>query len=97
LAPYPTIEIFSGTFGGMSGGAVLDTNGHVVGITSRGVNDWTLAAWWMQMLFGRAELTWPSGVDNAGEPLWKMPTVDIVGREHVRVLDEPNFELNRWT
>jgi len=51
LAPYPTIEILSGTFGGMSGGAVLDTSGAVVGIISRG---WrtddregpTLAAWW---------------------------------------------------
>ena len=102
LAPYPTIEISSGSLGGISGGAVLDVNGHMVGITSRG---WqsddrqgpTLAAWWMQALFWRTNLTWPPGVYDESLPLWRLPTVHIVGREYVHVLDEPHFGLTRWT
>jgi hypothetical protein len=103
VAPYPTIEILSGSLGGMSGGAVLDVNGHVVGITSRG---WqtedqqgpTLAAWWMSAYFWRpSELTWPSGFHEEGAALSEMPTVHIVGREHVRVTQEPHFELAHWT
>jgi hypothetical protein len=96
LAPYPTIEVLSGSLGGMSGGAVFDVNGHVVGITSRG---WqtedqqgpTLAAWWMTGVFWRTAPTWPPGVYDAAAILWNMPTVNIVGREKVQLLDEPDF------
>lgn len=102
LAPYPTIEILSGTLGGMSGGAVFDVNNHVIGITSRGlqIDDQqgpTLAAWWMTAVFWRTELTWPPGLHTQQATLWEMPTVTIVGREHVQLLDEPNFALARWT
>jgi hypothetical protein len=100
--PYPTIEVLSGSHGGMSGGAVFDVNGHVVGITSRGLSTAdqggpTWAAWWMSMYFWRpAPRKWPAGVAEEGVALSEMSTVSIVGREHVRVLDEPNFELTRY-
>lgn len=97
LAPYPTIEVMSGSLGGMSGGAVFDLNGHVVGITTRGwqTDDQqgpTLAAWWMTGVFWRTKLTWPPGIYDAASILWDMPSVNIVGRENVQLLDEPNFK-----
>jgi len=90
LAPYPTIEILSGTFGGMSGGAVLDTSGAVVGIISRG---WrtddregpTLAAWWTPLLLWRPAASGLPGVDEPGTPVFEMRTVNILGRENVDV------------
>ncbi len=102
LAPYPTIEIFSGSLGGMSGGAVFDVNGHVVGITSLGLQDDeqqgpTLAAWWMSAYFWRpVELTWPPGMHQAGATLSELTTVRIVGHEHVQVPEEGQFNLTRW-
>jgi hypothetical protein len=102
LAPYPTIEILSGALGGMSGGAVLDRNGHLIGVTSLSLESGdqegpTLAAWWMQAYCWRlSSHTWPSGVHYNNMALCDMQTVQIVGREYVQVLDESNFELNRW-
>ena len=103
LAPYPTIEVFSGSLGGMSGGAVLDVNGHVVGIVSVGLSTedhcgHTLAAWWMPTYFWRVDShLWPAELNESGAALWSRSTVEIVGREYVEVLDEPNFNLTRWT
>jgi hypothetical protein len=90
LAPYPTIEILSGTFGGMSGGAVFDTSGAVVGIISRG---WqtddeegpTLAAWWTPLLLWRPAASGLPGVDEPGTPVFEMRTVNVLGRENVEV------------
>lgn len=101
--PYPTIEVLSGSLGAMSGGAVLDINNHVIGITSRGLSTEdkrgpTWAAWWMSAYFWRpAPRAWPAGVTEEGIPLHQMTTVSIVGQEHVQILDEPNFALARWT
>ena len=38
MAPFPVIEISCGTLGGMSGGAVLDASGSVIGILSAGLS-----------------------------------------------------------
>jgi hypothetical protein len=103
LAPYPTIEVFSGSLGGMSGGAVLDVIGHVIGVTSWGLESDdqqgpTLAAWWMSAYCWRlSQQSWPPGHYPEGAAIYEIPTINIVGREHVRVLDEPNFALTRWT
>lgn len=97
LAPFPTIEVLSGSLGGMSGGAVLDVKGRLVGITSLGLSSDdepgpTLAAWWMTAVFWRTTLMWPPGVyPDQSAILWEMPTVAIYGREDVQLLDEPNF------
>jgi hypothetical protein len=102
LAPFPTIEIFSGSLGGMSGGAVLDVNCHVIGVISWGLKSDdqqrpTLAAWWMSAYCWRlSQQTWPPGLHVEGAALYEMPTIHIVGREHVQVLDEPKFALARW-
>jgi Trypsin-like peptidase domain len=98
LAPYPTIEILSGTFGGMSGGAVFDTSGAVVGIISRG---WqtddeggpTLAAWWTPLLFWRPAASGLPGVDEPGTPLFEMRTVNVLGRENVEVGPSGQFSV----
>jgi hypothetical protein len=99
LAPYPTIEVRSGSFGGMSGGAVLDVHGHVVGITSRG---WqtddregpTLAAWWLPALYwSTSHLTWPPGIYGEHAILWDTPTVFIEGRELVQLRGGNEYRL----
>jgi S1-C subfamily serine protease len=91
LAPYPTIEILCGALGGMSGGAVLDREGVVVGIVSRSLNTDdgegpTLAAWVIPALALRPTVDWPPGLYPADTPLVQFPNVvRIVGREYLRV------------
>jgi Trypsin-like peptidase domain len=90
FAPYPAIEVLSGTFGGMSGGAVLDRDGHVVGIISRGwdTDDQqgpSLAAWWLPAIVWRPELSWPTGFYEQGTAVFDLPGVTIFGRENVEV------------
>lgn len=101
LAPYSTIEVLSGSLGGMSGGAVLDVSGHVIGITSRGLQHDdqqgpTLAAWWMPAIFWRPELTWPPAIYEQSPTLWDMPTVFIEGRENVEIRGGNEFTLLDW-
>jgi hypothetical protein len=94
--------VLSGTLGGMSGGAVIDVNGHVVGITSRGLEtaDQTgpsLAAWWLQAFFWRPVLSWPAGMHDAVTAVSDNPTVLVVGREQLEILEDGGFNLARWT
>ncbi|WP_163890816.1 trypsin-like peptidase domain-containing protein [Mycolicibacterium hippocampi] len=101
LAPYPTIEVLSGSHGGMSGGAVLDVNGHIIGVTSRGLQHDdhqgpTLAAWWMPAIFWRPELTWPPHIYEQSPTLWDMPAVFIDGRENVEMRGGNEFRLLDW-
>jgi hypothetical protein len=102
LAPYPTIEVLSGTLGGMSGGAVLDVNGHVVGITSRGLQtddkqEPSLAAWWSPAFFWTPQLTWPSGFYNeVFSTVSDISTVRVVGREHIKVTEDGQYSVTHW-
>jgi len=101
LAPYPTIEILCGALGGMSGGAVLDSEGAVVGLVSRSLNSDdgegpTLAAWVIPALALRPTVDWPPGLYPADTPLVQFPNVvRIVGREHLQVTGT-TYELALW-
>jgi len=102
LAPYPTIEVLSGTLGGMSGGAVLDVNGHVVGITSRGLETDdqqgpSLAAWWLPAYFWKPQSTWPSGLYNEEfSTVSDNLTVRVIGREHIKLTEDGRYGVTGW-
>jgi hypothetical protein len=102
LAPYPTIEVLSGTLGGMSGGAVIGVNGHVVGITSRGLSHDdqkgpSLAAWWLPALFWTPALSWPTGMHDGPSAVSQNVTVRVVGREYLEITEDGRFNLTHWT
>lgn len=102
LAPYPTIEVLSGTLGGMSGGAVIDVNGHVVGITSRGLSHDdqkgpSLAAWWLPALFWTPVISWPTGMHDGVSAVSENVTVRVVGREYVEITEDGRVNLTHWT
>jgi hypothetical protein len=63
----PTIEVACGSIGGMSGGALLDETGFLLGTTSRGLTSEdglgpTLAAWVVGALNRELEIPWPPGL-----------------------------------
>lgn len=66
LLPFPAIELNCGSLGGMSGGAAIDSNGHVVGIISRGYQTLegdgpTYVSWPIKSLKRQLTLSWPPG------------------------------------
>lgn len=92
VMPYPAIEVSSGSVGGMSGGAVLDRKGPIVGLVSRGftASDGlgpTYAAWIVQALMFEVVLPWPKRVYVPHTPLLNLPVdcIAIQGRQHVRL------------
>ena len=93
LLPFPAIELQCGSVGGMSGGAVVDARGLLVGVVTRGwqVDDGrgpTYAAWIVGM-FSRPNpvpLIWPKGFHPPGpvDPLNLDPRVFAVeGRDRI--------------
>lgn len=102
--PYPTIEISSGSVGGMSGGAVLDRNGAIVGLVSRGfaADDGlgpTYAAWILQALMFEVVLPWPKGVYAPDTPILNLPEdcIKIEGRRRVRLSRrQREITYRRW-
>jgi hypothetical protein len=100
IAPYAAIEVLSGTLGGMSGGAVINDDGHVVGIISRGWDTEdqqgpSLAAWWLPAIMWRPKLSWPNGFYEEGTPLFELPAVNIVGRDNLQITADGNVNLKR--
>ena len=104
FAPYPAIEIRSGTLGGMSGGAVFDSSGALVGIISRGLQTDdqegpSFAAWWLPVFCWRPKLSWPTGMyeqDAAVAAVSELRTVNVIGREHVTTTADGEIVLNKW-
>jgi hypothetical protein len=101
--PYPTIEIACGSLGGMSGGAILDDDGFLLGVTSRGVDaddglGPTFAAWIVGALHRSVELPWPPGVYSS--PIHLLDIDDrllgIEGREKVAVVDGMTMHYEVW-
>ena len=94
LMPYPSIEIACGTLCGMSGGAVLDRDGCLMGVISRG---WdfedgsgpSYAAWIVGALLRAVEIPWPPGFYRQPTRLWDIDPAALViaGRENVRIAE----------
>lgn len=103
LMPFPTIEIACGALGGMSGGAVLDDKGHLVGVvsTSLGTEDGqgpTYAAWVVGAMGRKVHITWPPGIYP---PSVRIVDIDqrllhIEGREKVQTTGPDSYACEIW-
>ena len=97
-APFPAFEILCGVHGGMSGGAVLDKDGGVVGVVSRGWLDReppSLAAWCVGVFGWHITASWPTSFYPADTPIAAIPVVRILAREHLAIKDDGTVELTR--
>jgi hypothetical protein len=99
--PYPCIELDCDTLGGMSGGPVFDSRGHLVGLLSRGMNG---GPSWISMLwpvFGwSVPRTWPARLMRQPCTLLEMaPGLCAVDRREALDLDHANQRLTYrpWT
>lgn len=91
LMPFPCIEVLCGSLNGMGGGPVVDPNGSLVGVLSRGlhVDDGegpSYAAWIPFVLDRRVEIPWPPGMYPERVHLLDIDErlLFIEGREKVR-------------
>lgn len=103
LMPFPTIEIQCGALGGMSGGAVLDASGHLVGVVSRslGTDDGegpTFAAWIVGCLNREVRLPWPPGLYPVPVHLLDVDSrlLHLEGRDKIRATDPNTTEYVIW-
>jgi len=103
LAPFPAVEISCGSLGGMSGGAVIDESGALIGILSRGFETEdgrgpSTAAWIIHALVFSVTLPWPPGVYKANTPILDLPQdqLTIHGRDNVRLVGPMEIEYTAW-
>jgi hypothetical protein len=103
LMPFPTIEITCGSLGGMSGGAVMDRDGAVVGVLSTGLSHEdgrgpSNAAWIIHALMFRVNLIWPPGLYTPETPILDLPggLIKIVGRDRVRLTGPNQIDYTIW-
>ncbi|WP_418063287.1 hypothetical protein [Pimelobacter simplex] len=101
--PFPSFEVQCGSHGGMSGGAVLDSAGKILGVISRG---WsfddgegpTYATRITELLDRPVRLTWPPGMHPERGTLLELDPVmlDLEGRDKlVRTNGRLGYEV--WT
>jgi len=103
LAPFPAIEISCGALGGMSGGAVIDEHGALVGILSRSFDTDdgqgpSTAAWIIHALMFNVTLPWPPGAYEPDTAILSLPhdLLTIYGRDHVRLVGPMDIEYTSW-
>lgn len=103
LMPYPTIEVLCGSVGAMSGGAVMDRKGLLVGVVGRGLatedgRGPTYCPWVMPALHRRVDIPWPPGVYGNGTSILEVPEpfLFIEGRDAIRLLNGGAFEYRVW-
>jgi len=102
--PFPAIEIACDSLGGMSGGAVLDRDGFVVGIVSSGYPasegqaGTTYAAWVIGALNREVQIPWlPEIYSNPVHVLAiPEPGLHIQGRDALTVIDNETMEYRIW-
>lgn len=94
LVSFPAIEIACGSLGGMSGGAVLDEHGLLVGVLSTGYDTDTqdgpsYAAWIIHALNTKVDAPWPPGAYPQGVPVIDLSPLAcrIVGRDAIVQLE----------
>jgi hypothetical protein len=103
MMPFPFIEISCGTLGGMSGGAVLDTTGAVIGILSVGLSHDdgrgpSNAAWIIHALQFNVPLRWPRDVYPPDCPILDLPDdlLRIIGRKRVTLSGPMQIDYKPW-
>jgi hypothetical protein len=103
LAPFPYVEVGCGTLGGMSGGAVIDARGAVMGILSVGLSHEdgrgpSHAAWILQALQFDVALSWPRDVYPSEVSILDLPEdlMRIIGREHVELIGPLEIDYRPW-
>ena len=104
LMPFPAIELDCGSLGGMSGGAVLDPEGLLVGVISRGLKTDdllgpTYAAWIVGGFNNEFTLPWPPGL-YGDDPVHLLgipeELLGIVGRDAITIDDATNYRYRVW-
>jgi hypothetical protein len=98
-APTAKVEVRCGSLGGMSGGALVDAGGALLGIVSRSFETEdgpgpSTAAWILHALMFGVTLPWPPGVYPPDTPLRDLPPdqLTIYGRENVRLVGPMEIE-----
>jgi hypothetical protein len=96
FAPFPCIEVLCGSKGAMSGGAVIDRDGGVIGAVSTGFDGGglTLAAWCVHAFGWRVTQLWPPKLYPPDTPLATMPLIRIREPQFLRIDAAGNV---RWT
>jgi hypothetical protein len=102
MLPFPVIEIQCGSLGAMSGGAVIDSAGHLLGVISSGLDSETgggptYASWIMKGLGRSLEIPWPPGVYREGVAVVDLPdgVIALEGREAF-IGDGPSRRYKTW-
>lgn len=103
LLPYPTIEIGCGSVGAMSGGPVLDSAGHIVGVVSRG---WSIddgrgpsyAQWVPSVLVRRITPVWPPGAFPPDSRLIDLSPggIFLEGSDAIAITGETTYTIRIW-
>lgn len=103
LMPYPVIEVACGSIGGMSGGALLDDRGFVLGLVGRGLatedgQGPTSAPWIIGGLNRLLDISWPPGLYQPSSHVLDIDNglVSIEGRERMRILSPTEYQYELW-
>lgn len=103
LLNYPSFQIECGALPSMSGGAILDASGHLIGIVSRGLSTTvgetvTYGSWLAPTMGRQLNLPWPPGVYPAEFDLAMadIPGVWVEGREMFQRDSEGNLQIRIW-
>lgn len=104
LINFPAIEVECGAVGGMSGGALLDQNGCLIGVTSKSMETAdglgpAYAAWILAGLNFRVNISWPAGLYEQDCPVLALnpAVVQIEGREFIERIDDQRVIYRHWS
>jgi len=104
MMPFPVIEIACGTLGGMSGGALIDIDGFLLGVNcgsfeTEDQEGPASASWIIGAITRRIKIPWPTGLYPSNVRLLEIdPAIlCIEGREHVRLESEHDYSLLEWS